>query len=136
MTKCRNDEFGHSAVIPAHRASEITRDFSTVLLLLLNAISFFRRFRLFVSHTLRYDGTLFTASGRLLQGSNLHHPAATLPLNLAIPTGHAIVVFETVVIADVSPLVEVIPAQKGDWDVYKIYSKVARNGLEFDVIPK
>jgi hypothetical protein len=46
------------------------------------------------------------------------------------------VVFDTTVIADVSPLIEVIPALKGDWDVYKIYGKVTRNGLEFDVIPK
>lgn len=83
LTKCRNEEFGHSTVISTQRAVQIVETFSKVLLRLLNAISFLRRFRLFVAHTLRYDGGSFTANGKLLCGSNLHHPTATLVLKMA-----------------------------------------------------
>jgi DNA-binding response OmpR family regulator len=136
ITKCRNEEFAHSSVIPSHRAIEITQRFSSVLVRLLNAISFLRRFQLFVAQTLRFDGELFTASGKLLQGSNLHHPTATVALNVAVPTGHSVVILDATVVTDVSELLEVIAARKGNWDVYKIYSKVAKNGLEFDLTPK
>lgn len=81
MTKCRNEEFGHSTVMRMHRASEVIQEFSSVLCRLLNAASFLRTFRLFLAQELRYDGNLFTATGRILQGSNLHHPHASIALN-------------------------------------------------------
>lgn len=136
LTKCRNEDFGHSTVISKHRALEIVEVFSGVLLHLLNTISFLRRFRLFVAHALGYDGTSFTANGKLLCGSNLHHPTATLVLKSAIPTGHATLVLEQEVVADVAPLIEVVTSTKGDWSVYKLYDKLGKNGIEFNFIPK
>jgi DNA-binding response OmpR family regulator len=136
LTKCRNEEFGHSTVISAHRATEIVESFSNTLRKLLNAISFLRRFQLFVAESLSYDGTLFTAYGKLLRGSNLHHSTAVLIVKMAVPTGHIVVVLDSAIIADIAPLIEVGTSSKGDWAVYKVYDKVGKNGIEYDLIPK
>lgn len=136
FTRCRNEEFGHSTVISVHRATEIVETFSKMLLRLLNAVSFLRRFQLFVAQTLGYNGVLFTANGRLLRGSNLHHPAVTLSLKMAIPTDHVVVLLDSATIADVDPLLGVTEPPKGDWSVYRIYDKVGKNGIEYDLIPK
>lgn len=136
LTECRNQDFGHSTVISAHRAVEIVETLSVTLNRLLNTLSCLRRFRLFVANTLRFDGTTFVAEGKLLCGSNLHHPAAKIPLSVPIPTGHVVLTAGTSLVADLSSLVEIIPSQKGDWIVYKIYSKVGKNGIEFEFIPK
>jgi DNA-binding response OmpR family regulator len=89
LTACRNDDFGHSTVVSVSRAKEIVETFSNVLYRLLNAVSFLRQFRLFIAYTLRYDGASFAAEGRLLTGSNLQHPVATIALREAIPTGQS-----------------------------------------------
>jgi len=136
LTHCRNEDFGHSTVVSAHRATEIVGMFSKVLVRLLNAVSCLRQFRIFVANALRYDGTWFTADGRLLCGSNLHHPTATVLLKGAAPTGHAVVIVDTEVITDLSPLVEIVTSPAGGLNVYKVYDKVGRNGIEFDLIPK
>lgn len=136
LTECRNEDFGHSTVISNHRAVEIVDTFSKTLLRLLNAISLLRRFRLFLPSTLGYDGVSFTVSGKSLRGSNLHHPSETLVLKTAVPTGHVILVADSQVVADLAMLVEVIASLKGDWHVYKLYDKLGKGGVEFDLIPK
>jgi DNA-binding response OmpR family regulator len=136
LTKCRNEEFGHSTVISHQRAVEIVETFSKVLLRVLNAISFLRRFQLFVAHTLAFDGASFTANGKLLCGSNLHHPTAVVVLKGAVPTGHAVVIVDNAMIADVNPLIEIVTSPTDDWNVYKIYDKLGKNGIEFAFIPK
>lgn len=136
LTRCRNEEFGHSTVISAHRAAEIVEVFSNPLRKLLNAISFLRRFQLFLPESLSYDGTLFTANGKLLRGSNLRHATGALRLKMAAPTGHVVVVLDSAMIADLEPLLAVAPSTKGDWGVYKLYDKIGKNGIEHDLIPK
>ncbi len=110
-------------------------EFSKVLVRLLNAISCLRRFRLFVALTLENNGTSWTANGKLLRGSNLHHPTATMVLRAPPLTRHVAVIVDTAVIANVGPLIEVVLSQKGDWDVYKIYNKLGEKGIEFEFIP-
>jgi hypothetical protein len=45
------------------------------------------------------------------------------------------VIVDTEVVADVSPVIEVLISQKGDWDVYKIYNKLGEKGIDFEIIP-
>jgi DNA-binding response OmpR family regulator len=136
LTACRNDDFGHSTVVSATRANEIVETFSKVLLRLLNTLSFLRQFRLFVAYALRYDGTSFAAEGRSLAGSNLHHPMATIMLKEAIATGDVVIVRGVMPLANLNPLVRINSSATGDSQVYKIYNKLGKNGIEFDSIPK
>src|SRR5262249_43232035 len=123
LTKCRNDEFGHSVVISKTRATEILMTFSKVLVQILNAISCVRQFRLMIIDDLRYDGTSFTAEGKLLSGSNLHHGPVSMKFAKAVPTDHVVAIGRTSVI-DLYPLINVIPAETGDWQIYKLYDKM------------
>ena len=134
LTHCRN-QISHSTLISQHRAAEIVRDFSKVLICLLNAVSCLRRFRLFLALTLENHGTSWAANGKLLQGSNLHHPTATMVLKDPPLTRHVTIITDTAVIADVGVLIEVVMSQKGDWDVYKVYNKLDENGIVFELIP-
>jgi hypothetical protein len=134
LTHCRN-QISHSTLISNHRAAEIVKDFSMLLVRLLNAVSFLRRFRLFVALTLDNHGISWTATGKLLCGSNLHHPTATMVLKAPPLSKNVAVILDTEVIADLGPLVAVVMSQKGDWDVYKIYNKLGLNGIEFELIP-
>jgi CheY-like chemotaxis protein len=136
LTKCRNEEFGHSTVVSAHEAAQVVERFSSTIRKMLNAVSFLRRFQLFAAESLSYDGTLFTANGKLLRGSNLHHSTGAVTLTIAVPTGHIVVVLDSTVVADLAPLIEVSTSSKGDWGVYKIYDKLGKNGIEYDLIPK
>jgi len=136
LTKCRNEEFGHSTVLSTSRAVEVVETFSELIIRLLNVVSFLRKFRPFVTQTLQYDGTSFAAKGKLLSGSNLHHPVVTMTLKQPVPTGHGIIIVGDVVTADLHPLIQIVASRTGNWDVYKIYDKLGKNGIEFDVIPK
>jgi hypothetical protein len=135
LTKCRNDAFGHSVVMSKARANEIVMTFSNVLVQLLNAVSCIRQFRLMIVDGLLYDGASFTAEGKILSGSNLHHRPITMKFSKAVPTGHVLAVGQASVI-DLDPLIGVIPAETGDWQVYRLYDKLSGYKIEFDLIPK
>ena len=134
LTQCRNADFGHSVMLSDARAIEITQAHSNPLFRILNSLSWLRRFQFVVADTLKFDGKLFAAKGNLLRGSNLHHASTTLLLPRAVATGHVVAIGGSSTV-DLFPLINMASPSSGDWQAYKIYDKLTKGGMQYEIIP-
>lgn len=136
LTSCRNDNFGHSVTITALQATKLLELMNEPLTRILNAISFLRRFELFWVETLKYDGSCFTADGKILRGDNLLHPSGTIMTDNPVKTGEIVVFAAGKFVVGLDPLVRIQPLGSGDQYSYEIYDKVIGGKIQYSVIPK
>jgi hypothetical protein len=102
----------------------------------LNAISFLRRFDLFLVESLKYDGSLFAAGGKVLRGDNLLHPSGVVKTDKAVKTGEVVVFASGNFAVGLDPLVRIQPSGSGEQHAYAIYDKIVGAKIQYSVIPR
>jgi hypothetical protein len=136
LTFCRNDNFGHSVTITASQATKLLEGMNEPLTRILNAMSFLRRFEFFWVETLKYDGSYFTADGKILRGDNLLHPSGTIKTDVPVKTGEVVVFAAGKFVVGLDPLVRIQPIGSGDQYAYEIYDKTVGGKIQYSVIPR
>lgn len=132
---CRN-EFGHSAVFSPQRSLSIVSEFEPKLIRILNSVAFMRMVHLIVAESLRFVDGQFSVVAKLLRGSNLQHRSITLSFPVPLTTGHVSAIHDSCLIADLFPLLDIAPHPAGDLHVYKLYNKIGKRGIDYELIPK
>jgi CheY-like chemotaxis protein len=136
LTKCRNENFGHSVTITASQGANILETMGPTLTIILNAISFLRRFELFLVESLKYDGSFFTGDGKVLRGDNLLHPSGAVKTDKPVKTGEVVIFASGKFVVGLDPLVRIQPSGSGEQHAYAIYDKIVGGKIQYSVIPR
>jgi hypothetical protein len=133
--KCRNEHFGHSVTITATQAEKILESMNEPVTRFLNAISFLRRFNLYLVESLEFDGTMFSAHVKMLRGDNLLHASAIVKTDRPVKTGEVVIFDSHSFVAGLDPVVRVHPSGSGDQHAYSLFDKIVGSTVHYSTIP-
>jgi CheY-like chemotaxis protein len=136
LTRSRNENFGHSVTITGSQAASLLELMNEPLTRILNAMSFLRRFELFLVESLKYDGSCFTVEGKILRGDNLLHPSGTVKTDVPVKTNEIVVFAGGQFVVGLDPFVRIQPLGSGDQYAYAIYDKLVGSKIQYSVIPR
>jgi hypothetical protein len=102
---------------------------------ILNAMAFLRRFELFLVESLKYDGVIFSAEGKVLRGDNLLHSSGSMNPERPVKTGEVVGFESTIFVTALDPVVRVQSSGSGEQHSYLLVDKVVGANAHYTTIP-
>jgi CheY-like chemotaxis protein len=135
LTKCRNENFGHSATISPIQAERVLEAMDGPLTKVLNAMACLRKFRFFLVENLRYDGIAFQADGKILSGDNLLHPSGSIKVGTPLRTDEVVMLDSESFVVGLDPLVRIHASGSGEQHAYSLFDKTVGSSVRYATIP-
>jgi hypothetical protein len=136
LVACRNDKLGHSSTLSPNQAAAVVESQHSNLVHFLNAVAPLRRFDLMRVDCLQYDGTAYSTDGQLLKGVDLHSATTTRVLSVPVPSGHVALLKDNCLLADCSPLIDIVSAPSTIVYSYRLYDSVDSGTFRYWTVPR
>jgi hypothetical protein len=136
LVACRNDKLGHSSTLSPAQAKQVVEIQHMNLVLFLNSVAPLRRFDLMRVECLHYDGAAYATDGQLLKGADLHFSTTTRVLSVPVASGHVVLLRDNCLVADCSPLIDIVPTASTLMYSYRLYDSVDRGTFRYWTVPR
>lgn len=135
LTAIRNSQFGHSSTLSSKQSSDVIDLNYPRVVRIINGISTLRSLELISVDGLGFDGQVYTLSGKLLKGENLHPQTAKRLSRTPAATDHVVLYDGSTVVQDLHPFVRIELNRSENLYVYSLFDQLTERGWKSWTVP-